>query len=336
MTTSASPFRRSASGSVVSSDGSHTTRTGQWKAPTTFFAPGRSIAVLPPIPASTWPTSVVGTADHATPRMYVAAAKPATSVVEPPPSATTLPSRPIANRPQRRSSTAGVLAGSPAGTSWRATSRAPSPTWARIPWMPGDVRVGDELDGTVAGHEVAELVDRPRARRGRPRPRAGRRRRRAPSRPRPPRRAAAAPGAASGSSSSARASGRSVPATRCQAVSGSTSRRTVKARAARSDRVRSESTAPPPSATTSGSPPASTSRATSSSSARKPASPRDANSSCTEAPARFSISSSRSTNGRPVRAAAAAPGARLPGAHEAGEREVPAQRVRCAHVSPSG
>ena len=28
--------------------------------------------------------------------------------------------------------------------------------------------------------------------------------------------------------------------------------------------------------------------------------------------------------------------ARLPGAHEAGEREVPAQRVRCAHVSPSG
>ena len=160
MTTSASPFRRSASGSVVRSDGSHTTRTGQWKAPTTFFAPGRSIAVLPPIPASTWPTSVVGTADHATPRMYVAAAKPATSVVEPPPSATTLPSRPIANRPQRRSSTAGVLAGSPAGTSWRATSRAPRPTWARIPWMPETCGVGDELDGTVPGHEVAELVDR--------------------------------------------------------------------------------------------------------------------------------------------------------------------------------
>ena len=33
--------------------------------------------VLPPIAASTWPTSVVGTATHGTPRRYVAAANPA-------------------------------------------------------------------------------------------------------------------------------------------------------------------------------------------------------------------------------------------------------------------
>ena len=33
-----------------------------------FFAPGRSIAVLPPIAASTWPTSVVGTATQSIPR----------------------------------------------------------------------------------------------------------------------------------------------------------------------------------------------------------------------------------------------------------------------------
>ena len=35
--------------------------------------------------ASTWPTSVVGAEIHRTPRMYVAATKPARSVVVPPP-----------------------------------------------------------------------------------------------------------------------------------------------------------------------------------------------------------------------------------------------------------
>ena len=36
--------------------------------PTRFLPPGRSTAVLPPIAASTWPTRVVGTATHGTPR----------------------------------------------------------------------------------------------------------------------------------------------------------------------------------------------------------------------------------------------------------------------------
>ena len=160
LTTSARPFTRSASGSVVSSAGSQTTRAGQWNAPTTFFAPLRSIAVFPPIPASTWPTSVVGTAVHGTPRMYVAAAKPATSVVEPPPSATIPPSRPIPSASQRRPSTALVFAASPAGTSCETTSREPSATWARTPWMPATCSSTTSSTGPVAGHQLLEAVER--------------------------------------------------------------------------------------------------------------------------------------------------------------------------------
>ena len=93
LTSSAIPWRRSRSGSVSSRLSSRTTRAGQWNAPTRFFPSGMSMPVLPPIAASTWPTSVVGTATHGTPRRYVAAANPATSVVQPPPRATTVPPR---------------------------------------------------------------------------------------------------------------------------------------------------------------------------------------------------------------------------------------------------
>ncbi len=122
--------------SVSSVAGSSTTPAGQWNAPTTFLAPGRSIAVLPPMAASTWPTRVVGTATQAMPRMYVAAARPARSVVHPPPRATTVPSRPIPIERHSRSSVAVDLAASPGGTSWTATSRSPSASWAVTPWMP--------------------------------------------------------------------------------------------------------------------------------------------------------------------------------------------------------
>ncbi len=74
------------------------------------------IPVLPPIAASTIPTRVVGTATHRTPRRCVAAVKPATSVVEPPPKPTIQPSRPSSSSFQSRSTTAGVFACSPAGT----------------------------------------------------------------------------------------------------------------------------------------------------------------------------------------------------------------------------
>ena len=192
-TASAIPFRSSSSGSVSSVPGSITTRAGQWNAPIRFLPPGRSTAVLPPIAASTWPTSVVGTATHGTPRMYVAAANPARSVVQPPPSPTTVPSRPIRSARQSRSRTAIALAASPGGTSCSAMSRSPSASWAVTPWMPA----------TFASETISTAPCRARA------PRAGRSRRsahrsrqrrerprpcRAPGRgrPRPPRRRAAA------------------------------------------------------------------------------------------------------------------------------------------------
>ena len=87
--TSASPLRRSRSSSVASTSTSHSTATGWWNVPTRFLPSGRFTAVLPPIAASTWAVSVVGTCTNGMPRMYVDATKPATSPVDPPPSAIT-------------------------------------------------------------------------------------------------------------------------------------------------------------------------------------------------------------------------------------------------------
>ena len=50
-----------------------------------FLPSGRLTPVLPPIAASTIPSSVVATCTTGTPRWYDAAAKPATSVTMPPP-----------------------------------------------------------------------------------------------------------------------------------------------------------------------------------------------------------------------------------------------------------
>ena len=71
-----------------------------------------------------------------------------------------VPSRPIRSARQSRSSTAIAFAASPRGTSWKAMSRSPSASWAVTPWMPGDVRVGDDLDRALARHELLEQVDR--------------------------------------------------------------------------------------------------------------------------------------------------------------------------------
>ena len=86
----------------------------------------------------------------------------------------------------------------------------------------------------------------------------------------------------------------------------------MKARVRSVEHVASDSTAPPPSATTAGSHPGARSCATASSSARKPGSPRGSKSSATVAPARDSISRSRSTKRRPRRIAASRPRVVLP------------------------
>ena len=93
-----------------------TVRAGQWKAPTRFFPAGTSIAVFPPIAASTWATRLVGTAIQEIPRRYVAATNPATSSVEPPPRATRVELRSSRSDRQSRSASATVFAASPGGT----------------------------------------------------------------------------------------------------------------------------------------------------------------------------------------------------------------------------
>ncbi len=59
-----------------------------------FFAVGVLTPVLPPIAESTIASRVVGTWTSATPRSQTEAAKPARSPTVPPPTATTVPSRP--------------------------------------------------------------------------------------------------------------------------------------------------------------------------------------------------------------------------------------------------
>src|SRR5262249_52704521 len=105
------------------------------------------MAVLPPMEASTWARSVVGTWTKLTPRMYVAAVKPARSPTAPPPTATTveLRSRPASrNRSQVEAATSRVLARSPSGRSTVVTSKPAARRLAATvsPWsfrMPGSV-----------------------------------------------------------------------------------------------------------------------------------------------------------------------------------------------------
>ena len=115
---------------------SATTATGWWKAPTRFLPAGRSTPVLPPTAASTMPSTVVGRLTSGTPRSQVAAANPATSVVAPPPTATTGSARRVgiaASRSYRPATTSRRLASSPAGTSswWTARPRLPRACPAR-------------------------------------------------------------------------------------------------------------------------------------------------------------------------------------------------------------
>src|SRR5579875_3449518 len=87
--TSASPATSSRRGSVRSTPTSATTNSGWWKTPIRFFPSAWFTPVLPPMPASTWASSVVGTCTSGSPRKSVPAAKPARSPTTPPPSATT-------------------------------------------------------------------------------------------------------------------------------------------------------------------------------------------------------------------------------------------------------
>src|SRR3990172_8260781 len=96
------------------------------------------MATFPPMDASTWARSVVGSWTKGIPRMYVAATNPARSPTAPPPSARSVEvrSRPAARQSsQQRSATARVLAVSP------------SPTPISAPQKPGSAEPLDD-DGS--------------------------------------------------------------------------------------------------------------------------------------------------------------------------------------------
>ena len=298
MTTSASPFRRSASGSVVRRAGSQTTRAGQWNAPTTFFARGqvdRGLAA----------DARVDLADerrrHRRPRhaAHVRRGGEAGDVGRG--AAAERDERAVAADPQARPEPLEHR-----GRLGRLARRHLVPLDVARPERelrpdavdPGDVRVGDERDRAVARDELAEHVERVEldvdARGGEH------------DAVHVERRGVGdvvvdgLPLAMEGVEGVGVARERPVGAARpaAHAVSGSTSSSTVKARAASVARVRSESTAPPPSATTTGSPSRSTSWTVASSSARKPASP-----SCSKSSAIVRARSATRSRGRGRRSA---------------------------------
>ena len=138
---SAMPVANSWSGSVCNVVVSQTTARGWWNAPTRFFPSGRSIAVLPPIAESIWPSSVVGICTSGTPRWYVAAAKPAASPTTPPPSAATTSVRCIPTAASQRhiDSSVTVLFDDSPGSSVNCSTRRPvvaKPLRARSPCNP--------------------------------------------------------------------------------------------------------------------------------------------------------------------------------------------------------
>ncbi len=107
---SPSPQRVSRSGSVASASRSQITPDGCQNAPTRFLPSGRLTPVLPPIAASTMPSSVVDTCTTGVPRCHEAAAKPATSVTIPPPTPTTTSSPGQSLRGRTRASSVSIVA----------------------------------------------------------------------------------------------------------------------------------------------------------------------------------------------------------------------------------
>ena len=243
------PSSRCALGSVSRSAGSITVRTGQWNAPTRFFPCGRSIAVLPPIAASTCATRLVGTGTHGTPRRYVAAAKPGG-----------VGRAAAAERDDRAVAAEAQLLPEPrdGGERLRLLARrqlvrlgeARAERELRVdPWMPATCGSETSATGPSPGTSSREPLRARRARRRRRRRRGRRRGRPSRRRRRPRRRARGAPRTGCGTRPRRWASGRSLLLTRSQHVSTSTSSQIVSVSRSAS-RTRGDVTAPPPSAAT--------------------------------------------------------------------------------------
>ena len=119
---SALPATSSSCGRVSSVARSTSTAEGSWNAPTRFLPAAVLTPVFPPTAASTIASSVVGTWTTRTPRIQVAATKPARSVAAPPPSEMTTSERVSPTRPQtsqQKPATARFLPSSASGISTR-------------------------------------------------------------------------------------------------------------------------------------------------------------------------------------------------------------------------
>jgi len=132
---SAIPATISLWGKVSSVTRSTSTAAGSWKEPTRFLPASVLIPVLPPTAASTMASSVVGTWITRTPRIQVAATKPARSVAAPPPREITASLRVSPMRPrtsQQKPATAKSLPSSASGISTRCASTPTSANAARM------------------------------------------------------------------------------------------------------------------------------------------------------------------------------------------------------------
>ena len=217
------PPAHSRAGSVSSSSGSQSTAAGCQNAPTSFLA-ATLIAVLPPIAASTWPTSVDGTASHGTPRRNVAAANPPTSVTEPPPAHTITSLRSSSHAASARHTR------SSAGQRLRRLAALDCDLGARCAEVPSASSTMATAPCARARAAPGRRASRPAGRARRPCRRPGRPPRR--SRPRPPCTAAARLAPSCSNACRSPASGRAPGATstRCHAVANGTSSHAQNAR----------------------------------------------------------------------------------------------------------
>ena len=138
---------------------SHNTAVGCQKLPTRFLPSGRLTPVFPPMAASTWASSVVGTFTYAMPRRKTDAAKPATSLTTPPPSATTASRRDNPKRAKSRhscSTTASVFAPSPSSTMKVSEGTPGSTSTSTFSWVTMATR------STPAGRTSASMPPHPR------------------------------------------------------------------------------------------------------------------------------------------------------------------------------
>ena len=141
-----------------------TVRAGQWKAPTRFFACGRSIAVLPPIAASTCATRLVATR-HPGDAAQICRGGEAGGVGRA--AAAERDDRAARGRGAAHArafaTAASVFASSPGGSSCVSASLGPRASCAAAPWMPATCGSETSATGPSPGTSSPSRSSAPRS-----------------------------------------------------------------------------------------------------------------------------------------------------------------------------